>query len=184
MKILYLDTCISISFLKSDDIFHKISKTIMSAKNLTRIGSPITLLELASVISRQFQNLKFDSSKIRDWDDLNLQERKSLITLYFLQQLSIKFYACLGNEKINIKNLDFLMHIDFSKAIRITPLFSLRTLDNLQIAAALNLRDVKNFKIDYFVTTDNVILEQSKNIQKETNLTIIHPEKLIDVEHL
>ena len=43
---------------------------------------------------------------------------------------------------------------------------------------------VKNVRIDYFVTTDSSILEQAKYIQELTNLTIIHPEKLVEIEHL
>ncbi|MHA1279595.1 MAG: type II toxin-antitoxin system VapC family toxin [Candidatus Helarchaeota archaeon] len=184
MKNIYLDTSIIISFLKSDDTFHLTAKKIINAKTFKRIGSPITVLEITSVISRQFNNLKFDSTNIKEWNKLNEQEKKSLIILYYLEKLPIDFYACLGNEKIQLKRRDFRIQIDFSRAYRIAPLFPLRTLDNLQIASALNIRDVRNIRIDYFITTDKVILDVSKEIQKAINLTIIDPETFVDIEHL
>jgi len=184
MKNIYLDTSILISFLKSNDKYHKISKKIINANTFKRLGSPITVLELTSVISRQFNNLKFDTTNIKEWDKLNEQEKKSLIILYFLEKLPIDFYACLGNEKILLKNKDFNIQIDFSRAYRIAPLFPLRTLDNLQIASALNIRDIRNIRIDYFITIDKVILDLSKEIQKTVNLTIIDPETFMDIEHL
>ena len=184
MKILYLDTCVLISYLKKDDIFHAFSKKIMNASNIERIGSSITLIETASVLSRQFLNLKFDKSKIDDWEELNLEERRALITRFLIEKIPISYYTTLGKEKIKINMQDMELHVDFSKAFKISPLFSLRTLDNLQISAALNLRDIKNLKIDYFVTTDREILNLSKVIKDSTNLTIIHSEKLVEIEHL
>ncbi|NHI94610.1 MAG: PIN domain-containing protein [Candidatus Lokiarchaeota archaeon] len=184
MKIVYLDTCIIISYLKKDDKFHNISKIIMNASNLERIDSQITLIEIASVISRQFENIKFNDHELKGWEELNPHEKKATIILYLIEQLSINFYVNLGTEKLNLKNQDFKINIDFSKAFQIAPLFSLRTLDNLQLAACLNLKNVKNLKIDYFITSDELILNQSKIIQKLVDLTVIHPEKLIEIEHL
>ena len=184
MKILYLDTSIIIAFLKKADIYYNISEKIMNTPTLERVGSAITILEIFSVISRQFEDIEFDEVKTPNWDSLNESAKKALVSSYFLFKLPIKFYFCLGNEKYNIKNQDYVINIDFTKAFRISPFFALRSLDGLQIASALNLRDIKNIHIDYFVTTDKIILDQGKDIQKSTNLTIIHPEKLIDIEHL
>ena len=143
MKILYLDTCILISYLKQDDIFHVFSKKIMNANNIESVGSSITLIETASTLSRQYPDLKFDKSEIDDWEELNLEEKKALITYYLIGIIPISYYTTLGKEKIKINKQDIELHVDFSKAFKIAPLFSLRTLDNLQISAALNLRDIK-----------------------------------------
>lgn len=184
MKMIYLDTSIIISFLKKDDIFHNSAEKIMGAKNLEKIGSVITIVEIYSVISRQFDNLQFDSSTIQGWETLNHAEKITSITLFFMDQLSMRFYVCLGNEKILVQNQNFNIQIDFSRACRIAPLFPLRALDNLQIACTLNIRDIKDIEIDYFVTTDEIILNNAKNIKDLTDLTIIHPDTLIEIENL
>ena len=98
--------------------------------------------------------------------------------------LPIKFYYCSGSEKYKIKDEWIEFHLFFSKAYQIAPFFSLRTLDNLQIASALNLKEIRNIDIDYFATTDENILNQAKKILELTNLTIIHPKDLIKIEHL
>jgi predicted nucleic acid-binding protein len=184
MKILYLDTNIIIAFLKKDDVFNTISTKLMNAKILERVGSAITILELSSIISKQFEEIEFDVKQIPDWDSLSLPAKKLLIISYFLDKLPIKFYFNSVDEGFPIGNLLYKVHIDFSKAIRISPFFPLKALDNLQIASALNLRDIKNIPIDYFITTDKSILDQAKVIQAQTNLTAIHPEKLSEIEYL
>ncbi|MFX0133526.1 MAG: PIN domain-containing protein [Candidatus Hodarchaeota archaeon] len=184
MKNIYLDTNIIISYLKKDDIFNEFSKKIMKHRNFERISSAITVLEIASVISRQFNDIEMDKSKIKNWDELSIREKKSLIISYFIFKIPIKFYFNSNIEKYYIRNQNLDINVDFSKAIRIAPFFNLRALDNLQFAAALNIRDIKNIRLDYFVTTDDIILNNSKEIQKLTNLTVIHSEKLIEIEKI
>ncbi|MHA1378663.1 MAG: PIN domain-containing protein [Candidatus Helarchaeota archaeon] len=184
MKNLYLDTNIIISFIKDDDIFNDFSTKIMAHKNFERIGSAITILEIVSVISKQFENIEISVAKIADWDKLSESEKKLLVTSYIISTIPMKFYFSTNNERFNIKN-DYLdVNVDYSKAIKIAPFFNLRTLDNLQIASALNIRDIKNIRVDYFVTTDQIILDNSKKIQKLLGITIINSEKLIDIENL
>ena len=184
MKIVYLDTNIIIASLKKDDIFYIISRKIMNTKILERVGSAITILEVSSILSKQFDEIEFDIQKIPNWDSLSLPAKKSLVTSYFINTLPIKFYFNSIDENFTIGNLLYKIHIDFSKALRISSFFSLNSLDNLQIASALNLRDIKNIKIDYFTTTDKNILDHAKAIQEQSNLTVIHPEKLGEIEYL
>lgn len=184
MKNIYLDTAIIISYIKKDDIFYPLSKKIMDSNIINRIGSTITVIEISSVISRQFNNLEFSETKISNWNELNLVEKKSLIISYFLNILPIKFYYCSGSEKFKIQEKWIEFHLSFSKVYRIAPFFSLKTLDNLQIASALNIKEIRNVDIDYFVTTDETILNQAKKIQEMTDLTILHPKDLIKIEHI
>jgi predicted nucleic acid-binding protein len=184
MKIIYLDTNIIIAFLKKDDLFNTISKKIMNAKSLERVGSAITILEVSSILSKQFEEIEFDVERIPNWNSLSLPAKKILVTSYFIDKLPIKFYFNSIDEGFSIGTLLYKIHIDFSKAIQISPLFSLKALDNLQIASALNLRAIKNVQIDYFITTDKDILDEAKVIREQTNLTVIHPEKLGEIEYL
>ncbi|MHA1300711.1 MAG: PIN domain-containing protein [Candidatus Helarchaeota archaeon] len=184
MKNLYLDTNIIISYLKKDDIFYNFSNKIMKEGNFERFGSAITLLEIASVISRQINNIEFDKEKIKNWKELNISEKRLFLFSYFITKIPIKFYFNSNIETYYIKNQNLNININFSKALRISPFFSLRALDNLQISAALNIRDLTNIRLDYFVTTDKLILDNAKKIQDLTNLTIIHSEKLIEIENI
>jgi len=184
MKIVYLDTNIIISFLKKEDIFNEVSRKIMNSIILERVGSVITILEITSIISKQFEQIEFDITKTPHWDTLTLPAKKVLVTSYFLTITPIKFYFNLGNENYSVKDQIHKIHVDFTKSIQLSSFFLLKTINNLQIASALNLRDIQNIPIDYFVTTDNDILDQAKAIQEQTNLTIIHPEKLAEIEYL
>lgn len=184
MKTLYLDTNIIIAFLKKGDNFNEVSNKIMNSEILERVGSAITIIEIASIISRQFEEIEFDETKTPNWDTLTALAKKALVTSYFLNILPIKFYFNVGNENYVIRDLIYKIHVDFTKAIQLSTFFSLKGLDNLQIASALNLRDIQNVQIDYFVTTDTDILNQAEAIQGQTNLTVIHPEKLAEIEYL
>jgi len=60
----------------------------------------------------------------------------------------------------------------------------MKTLDNRQIVSSLNPRNIINVEIDYFITTDKIILDRAKMIQEQTNLTDIHPGKSGKIEYL
>ncbi|NVM05180.1 MAG: hypothetical protein HWN67_22870 [Candidatus Helarchaeota archaeon] len=184
MKNLYLDTNVIISYLRKNDIFNDLSNKIMNYNNFERIGSTLTILEISSVISKQFDNIEINEAKIKNWDNLSIVEKKLLVIYYFTTKIPVKFYFTSNNEKFYIKDQDLSINVDFSKAIRIAPFFNLRTIDNLQLSSALNIRDIKNIHLDYFVTTDEVILDNAKEIQKLTHVTIIHSEKLIEIEKI
>jgi len=186
MKHLYLDTNIIISFIKKGDIFNQVAEQIINYTDFRKISSVITILELASVISRQFNDFKMDVEKVKDWQNLNLYEKKAVILYYLLNKVPVQYYACKGYNNLTIFPGDFELEIsiDFYKAIYIAPLSNLRTLDNLQIASAVNIRDILGIKIDYFITTDSLILENAKSIREYTHLTIIHPQKLVELENI
>ena len=64
----------------------------------------------------------------------------------------------------------------------LAPDLKLRTLDNLHIAAAKNVTIIKDEYLHYFVTGDNEILNQKKEISGYLDILVISPADLIKIE--
>ena len=181
MKSIYVDTSVLIAKYKPKDEIHSSSSTILSSNFFNFIISHISLVELTSVISRQFHFIELRDVLREKIEILNFKERVLLLVNYIVQEnnLSIVQYN-------NFENLPFLTQTqifsDYSRAILQSTNTNLRTLDNLHFGAAKNIILTKNIHIDYFLTGDDEILTNKNKINKYFDFLIISPEDLVRLE--
>jgi len=178
---IYADTNILIAKYVPNDPFHKECEKISKMNNIKKIGSPITIVELFSTISRIYQKLKV---QIDNSDILNKASRNEIITAivsYILLDwnLTVPF---LENENLVLVLKDFriVMKKEAFLAATLAPFIQLKTLDNMHIAIAKRLKE-EYIELDYFVTSDKGILNKRVIIKKYTEIEVVNPAEFIDL---
>ncbi len=181
MKSVYVDTSVLIAKYKTNDKIHNPSVKILTSINANFVISHISLVELASVISRQIENINFNKEIDEKIGQLNFKERIMFLLNYIVHDNKLQIIQHNGFE-----NLPFItenqIFSDYSRAMIQSADTSLRTLDNLHLGAAKNLMVVKNYKIDYFVTGENEILSKKRIISQYLDILVISPHDLVRVE--
>lgn len=84
-------------------------------------------------------------------------------------------------EKTRFANLDFTLDANFSLAFRFGSSLSLRTLDLIQIASAINIKLYNKIPIDYFLTNDQQILENGADVRNATKILPISSDDLVNI---
>ena len=129
--------------------------------------SPITLVELYSVLSRIKPFLKLRE----ELKDANMDT----IVAFILYDLHLEIVAKSFMPRLQILSRKFRVPLEYRLAIRLSEEFQLKTLDLLHIAYAYMLRKT----IDYFVTGDEDILNVRDHIKQYLGLEIKEPSELL-----
>jgi len=163
---IYLDTNVIIARYKPQDPLFSVSNDLFERKDLVFTVSPLTLVELHSVISRLKSQLIF-SNEIKDVDSRTLVS--FIIRDCNLQFLARNFLFSYKVEKSRARiPLEYYLSIIFADKIQ------LRTLDLIHIAYAYMIKDF----IDVFTTGDEEILEKSNVIERLLGITVKHPKEI------
>ena len=181
MKAIYGDTSVLIAKYKPNDELFEVSKEILQLRKFKPIISHISLVELISVISRQFKFFKFRREVAERMQILNYKEK-----VFFIMNFIIQDNDLLVVQHSSFENLPFItespIYTDYSRAIIINPDLKLRTLGNLHIASAKNISLLKHDNLHYFVTGDNEILSRKKEISEYLQTLVISPVDLIKID--
>lgn len=163
----YVDTNVVVAYgFKNDPNHQNARKIIDKLRSQNLISSPITLVELYSVLSRRHDQYK---------PPPELKKLKADRLIYGLAR-----YLCsLMNLKIlpdtpKLDRLDELSiyHI-YSRAIKLAPELSLKTLDLFHLAYATKFHE--DGLVDVFATLDREILEKKDIIEMRLGIKIIGP---------
>jgi|YelNatPaOPRAMG01_1025707.scaffolds.fasta_scaffold54672_3 predicted nucleic acid-binding protein len=164
----YLDTDVILAYCIDGDPQHSKAVNILEKlrQNTNRFYvSPLTLVELYSVLSRNIQSYKLPPGI----EELTNHRSKLRTTItYFLQLLSIN----IPSDEAKLTDLDGLkLFHKFLEAIDLATKLKLKTLDLLHIAYASQL--AKKKLIQFFITFDSKILENKEAILKNTGIEVI-----------
>ncbi len=184
MKSIYIDTSVILAKYKPNDNIHGDAKIMFKSKKLKHIISHITLIELASVISRNFKQIKIGDLASKELLDFTFREKVYFLLRYILEENLLNIFHYNGKDSIPYFEALESIFSDYSQAIFLAPISKLRTLDNLHIASLKNIIFSKNLSINYFVTGDEEILKNRNKLKSYLDLLIVSPQTLIELEAL
>lgn len=186
MKMVYLDTNLYIALIKHNDSNYSKIQRIIQQPHLSFITSTVTLVELSSVISREFNKLNLDYIREELHND-SIESIPPEEIIYFLIDylISKTKTKIISDSQIEILNY-------FSQEIRINPAYKiailesskiqLRTLDLLHYAYSMHFYSLQSAKIDYILSGDNNFISKGRSYPGTKNFTFIDPEMMIELE--
>ncbi|MBO0888238.1 PIN domain-containing protein [Candidatus Bathyarchaeota archaeon] len=168
----YVDTSVLIAAYQPKDQLHQVSKTFLS-KRQTKIVSALTFVELSSVLARIKPELELPDPIRKE----PLKRRIRAAVEYIIRDASV-ILASTGSSTMNIGERRVTIPMEYSKAASEAYRLKLRTLDMLHLAYA-HLIGRLEFKLDFFVTGDQDILDAKAEIRDSLGLTATHPKEVV-----
>ncbi len=181
MKTIYVDTSVLIAKYKPKDELFEVSQKILERRKFKSLISHISLIELVSVISRQFNYFRFKGEVAERMQILNSKEKVFFSLNYIIQDNDLLVVQHNSFEKLPFIT-ESQLYADYARVILLAPDVKLRTLDNLHISSAKNITLLKNENLHYFVTGDNEILSKKKEVGEYLDTLVISPADLVKIE--
>ena len=166
MVTVYVDTSIIIARYKPNDPLHSIANRFFE-KDYDFIISPITIVELYSVLSRIKPFLKFKE----ELKNANIDT----IVAFIIYDSKLRIVTRSFMPSMQILGKKFRVPLEYRLAMKFAEKLQLRTLDLLHIAYAYMLRDM----LDYVVTGDDDVLKARELIKQCTGLEVVSPSKFV-----
>jgi predicted nucleic acid-binding protein len=181
MTTAYLDTNILIALVKSNDNDHSASLDLIKKFPGEFVTGTITLVELSSVLSREFENLHLEDIFNAINDDLNHQEIILVIIGYLLQLSKLKILSDPPIEPLTFLRSTPDVNPIAKLAIKLSYEVQMRTLDLFHFGTSYYYHLLENPKITYFVTADAELLKKGKNYTADSGIIFIEPQALLDL---
>lgn len=187
MKTVYLDTSIILSLIKHDEPIYPLVKIITNQKHLEFVTSTIGLLELFTILARQYdlildeiENLNLDFKG--KFSKLTKSEVIQLIIEFLFMKINLKLLSDLIPEPLSI--FDPPPSIDPIKklGINISHQVNLKTLDNYHLSTVWYHDNFTNKKIAYLVTGDDEFISKSAMLKLQINFLVLHPTDFVKLE--
>lgn len=188
MTHIYLDTNIILSLIRhAEEIFPDVEK-MLELSHLNYFTGTIALVEMASVLSREYDTIKKGISKLSS--DLDLpelikltpKEQIELIITYLLSKFQVSILEDLNPDIYVYKKLNSKINPIYKLALKQTWKTKLRSLDNIHFATARFYDEYLEFKIKYLVTADAGFLKKKKLCHKISDITVIDPKTFVEIE--
>ncbi|MGQ4892176.1 MAG: PIN domain-containing protein [Candidatus Njordarchaeia archaeon] len=167
MRYLYADTNLIIARYKPKDHLYDIANKIFNLDQYKIVISPISLVELFSVLSRVKNHIKIPPS-IRGFD-------LSTLIKFIVDDCNIALISETYIIETNVLAAEIKLPLEYYIAFSLAERIKLRTLDLLHIAYTYILKN----KIDAFVTGDKEILQKKEQILNELQIKVLSPEEII-----
>ena len=187
MKLVYLDTNILLAPLRHDDPNYEYAQKIISLKHIRFITGTITLVEIASVMSRESELvrsffIKFLNDNFEETKSIAEENQISLIIDFLINLFNLEIMEEGSIEKLLVLGKYIQLPSILSHAISYAPLAQLRTLDLLHLSIVLFHLNFHGLQIDYLVTSDLDFLKKRDSIQRLSKLVIISLKSFIELE--
>jgi len=162
----YVDTSVIVARYKPGDPLHEVSENLFKLSDATLYISPLTLVELYSVLSRVRVEVPVEGLNLHPLIHFIIKDCR-------LHVISIPLLA-----RRSIAGCGVLAPAEYYLAIGLSHRLKLRTLDLLHIAYALILR--RKGMADVMITGDEDILKCGKEILAATGVLVRGPQNLFD----
>ena len=181
--ILYLDTNIILSYYNEKDPFHDPNKRLLGQQELTFVTGFITVIEFESVFGKLWQNnqIQLKLNIEQKVQNIPISDQVKYITETCFSRLPITVLPVSSLDAFKFNEIEYIIENTFSLAYRIGPQLQLRTLDILQIASAVKIKQFTNFNVEYFLTNDENILNNSGIIRTTTTIIPISPDDFLSL---
>lgn len=186
MKVVYLDTNLYISLIKSNDDNYSSIQKIISQPHLSFVTSTITLVELSSVLSREYDNLQLDL--LIDGLKKDKAEAKKavevilLIIDYLISKTKTTIISDPQIDFIDYFAHKFMMSPIYKIAILESSKIRLRTLDLIHYAYSFHFNTILRTRVDYILSGDESFISNGRSYLGTKDFTFIDPETIIKLE--
>ncbi|HKZ40332.1 MAG TPA: hypothetical protein VJ044_05180 [Candidatus Hodarchaeales archaeon] len=184
MKTAYIDTNVVVSFVKPNDPYYLSARRILTERIVQNISSTLFLIELKSVISREFTaffgNLSLEFREMTG--RLDEIEKIELFYQHILQSIIIDIMDDVSVEIHDSSYYSGQIPASYAKILRVSGKTRLKTLDNLHIAHLILLKENLGVPIDYLITGDQGILARKSDVNRIASVTTISPTELLSIE--
>jgi len=163
----YVDTSVIIARYKPNDELYRYSSRIFELKNVSFYISPITLLELFSVLSR-----------IKDSLTVPFKEKPLIASLvtFIVKDCRLKVASKAYTIKKRIAGSELRTPIEYYLAMKYAESLRLRTLDMLHVVYAWLFKRL--YDVRGLVTGDEEIIRRSEAINECFGIEILHPREV------
>ena len=163
----YVDTSLIIARYKPADALHKTSKTLFEKSDLKLYISPITLIELYSILSRIIREL-----------ELPLVKGPLLDTLvaFIVEDCKLNIVTRTYVIDETIAGQTHKSTLEYHILMRFAEKLKLRTLDMLHYSYAWMVK--KTLGVNNFVTGDDELLEKSEVTRGVLGIKTLHPRMI------
>jgi predicted nucleic acid-binding protein len=161
MTAAYVDTNVIVSKYLPQDPFHDRSKSFLDSGKGRKIVSPLTVVELMAVTSRQAETLQAPEEILKE----EPRRRIRGIVEFFLRDSNLTPISVEANTRMKVAGSIVTVPLEYVSSLKLAHSLRLRTLDLMHLAYADNIRS-SGEELDSFVTTDRGILKVSDTIEK------------------
>ncbi len=135
-----------------------------------KLVSPVTVLELASVISRLDNAL----TAPKEFFDVTPKRRIKALVEYMIRDNNLMPATLTVKTKVKLGKTLVMIPIEYHSGLRLAHALKLKTLDLLHISYA-DLLKRSGYELEHFVTYDQDILAKSREIKEETAIEVTEP---------
>ncbi len=188
MKHAYLDTNIFLTLLRSQEENYTSVQLVSNLKNFTFFTGTMTIIEITSVLAREekvFREALLNLSKeidIGELISLTFEEQIVIIIEFIFKMFNVTLLDEPNQESLQINGTRNVLPVTYILGIKWAKTLKLRTLDLIHVMTILYYKQLKDVKIDYFITSDSVILGNRIEIQSTIEAIVVDPEGLLDIE--
>jgi predicted nucleic acid-binding protein len=184
--VVFLDTNLYIALIKSNDNNYPLMRKIISQPHLSFVTSTATLVELSSVMSREYDNLQLDHL----FDELEIEKNSSILSrdiiLFLIDYLISKTKTTIipdpQIELLNYFPQEFMINPTYKIAILESTKIRLRTLDLIHYACSVHYNTIQRTRIDYILSGDRDFISNGRSYIGTKDFTFIDPETIIKLE--
>ncbi len=153
------------------DPLHAAARSFFSTEKAERIISPISLVEINAVLSRE--NITFDTPEFIA-KETGVRRIRAL-SEYFIKFLGLRMESLPLTARVRVAGSTVNIPLEYSEALKRAGELRLKTLDLLHLAYAGLVSNLRT-KIDNFVTTDSDILDRGLVIEQQFGFKVAHPK--------
>jgi hypothetical protein len=180
---IYIDSNTILSQFLPKDKFRQLNQLLFRQPEINWISGFISVIEVKTVLGRNWRENKlkiepaFEKILTKFSESIQIQR----LTEYCLQTLPIQIISICMQENLVLNKIEYDTDVNFNLAYRMSAVLNLRTLDLIQIAAAMNIKLYHNISIDYFLTNDQLILDNTPKILQSTKIIPISSQDLVNL---
>lgn len=169
----YVDTNVVLAKYFPEDSAHRRAVRFLEQSAVRKMISPISLIELAAVLSRIDPALRAPEELLQETP----RRRVRALLEFLIKDTHLHVTTVPAKAKLRVGGTSFTAPIEYHTCIRLAHALKLKTLDLLHVAYADNLRRC-GYEIETFVTFDQDILGKANEIQQETEIEVKEPNDI------
>lgn len=188
MRQAYIDTNVILSLLRSKEKNYNSISSLTNLKNFAFYTGTMTIIEITSVLAREekiFREALLNLSKeleIRELISLSFEEQILIIIEFLFKAFNVTVLDEPELENIEINGKKYNLPVVYKLAIKWVEKIKLRTLDLVHLMTMIYFKQIKDLNFNYFITNDSVILGFKLDIQSNTEIYVVDPEDLLNIE--
>jgi len=165
----YVDTNVILARYFPEDKLHRKATAFLEADR-KKIASPVSVVELAAVVSRLQSEMRAPRELLREPPTRRIRA----IVEFLIRDCNLIIIAVPARAKIKFAGTILSVPLEYHSSIRLAHALELKALDLIHLAYADTLRKWGH-EVETFVTGDSDILNNSEKIREELGIEVEEP---------